>query len=262
LTRTWFEPDKLVALNRSHRVIAVSQAMAQACFEGGVEPDRVLVVYNPIDVDVFQTACSTSRVEIRRKLEIPSEALVVGIVGSVQPLKGHAEFVEAALRLAEVLPGARFLVVGEPPPGEVYRLFLDQIRGRIVQSGYGIRFRFTGFRTDMPRIMKAIDILVVPSWTESFGRVAVEGMAAGCAVVGTAAGGLPEIITDGINGVLVPPKDVEALFAALGRLADQPALRQTLVKEGACTTRRFTAQRHAGRIQALYDAVLSHGARR
>jgi glycosyltransferase involved in cell wall biosynthesis len=107
--------------------------------------------------------------------------------------------------------------------------------------------------------MKAIDILAVPSWMEPFGRVAVEGMAAGCAVVGTAAGGLPEIITDGIDGILVPPKDVDALTTALYRLAAQPDLRRVLTKEGACTARRFTAHRHAGQMQALYDSVLSDG---
>jgi glycosyltransferase involved in cell wall biosynthesis len=258
-TRTWFEPEKLVALNRSSRVIAVSQSVARACVEGGVEPDRVLVVYNPIDVDAFQTACSTSRVKVRKEFGIPTGALVVGIVGLVQPLKGHMEFVEASLRLAMALPGAHFLLVGEPPPGEAYDIFLNKLRERIADSGYEARFHSVGFRTDVPNVMKAIDILAVPSWMEPFGRVAVEGMAAGCAVVGTAAGGLPEIITDGIDGILVPPKDVDALTTALYRLAAQPDLRRVLTKEGACTARRFTAHRHAGQMQALYDSVLSDG---
>jgi glycosyltransferase involved in cell wall biosynthesis len=104
--------------------------------------------------------------------------------------------------------------------------------------------------------MKAFDILVVPSVDEAFGRVVVEGMAAGCPVIASRVGGIPEIITQGQDGIMIPPKDTSSLVEAMLHLTRDAELRSRLTEEGRHTAQRFTAHRHASQIQAIYDDIL------
>ena len=104
--------------------------------------------------------------------------------------------------------------------------------------------------------MKALDILVVPSWMEPFGRSVVEGMAAGCAVIGTRAGGIPEIITDGVDGLLVPPRDSQALYTAMQRLLHDDSLRSLLGSHGQQSANRFGINTHVHQVQALYKSIM------
>jgi glycosyltransferase involved in cell wall biosynthesis len=217
----------------------------------------VVTIYNPIEVAGFANVSSADVADARRALAIPADALVIGLVGQVQPIKGHAEFVTAALDVARQLPRAHFLLVGDPPPDAGAERFAAEIRHRVQHSSCADRFHFVGFRSDIQPLMGAIDILVVPSWNEPFGRVAVEGMAAGCAVVGTQAGGLPEIIADEVDGLLVPPRDPSALAAAVLRLCQQPELRLRLGERGRQTADRFGVAQHVQAIEALYETVLA-----
>lgn len=256
--RSWFQPDKVEALMRAERVIANSEAVVQACLGAGVERARVRVIYNPIETDAFQKVSRSTAAALREELGIPVQALVVGIVGQIQAMKGHQTFVDAALQFLGEEPDARFLVVGEPHGG-ANEHFLSRLKDAVKAAGQTETFCFTGFRDDIPAVMHAIDVLTVPSWNEPFGRVAVEGMAAGCAVVAADTGGLPEIVTDGLDGLLVPPKDVDALASALTRLARDSALRRRLSEGGHTSAERFAAAKHVQRVEAVYDAVLSEG---
>lgn len=259
-TRSWFQPEKVKALNRAARVIANSRAIARACIEAGIEQQRVVMIYNPIDLEAFSVPAETG-VGVREELNIPSSALVAGAVGQVQPEKGLGEFVEAAIRLASTYPDIHFLIVGAVPSVPAYEVFAESLRNWVRESGLEQRVRFLGFREDVPEVMQAFDILVVPSWTESFGRVAAEGQAAGCAVIGTGVGGLPEIITDGVDGLLIKPKDVDGLVKAISQLLDDAELRRRLGQEGRQTVKRFSVDRHVQAVQSLYDSVLSESSR-
>ena len=256
-SRTWFQPRQVAVLNGAARVIANSKATAEACVGAGVDPDRVTVIYNPIDVGTLRHVSVEAAAQERRVLGIPSNALIFGIVGQVQPMKGHAEFMSAALQVAERIPKAHFLVVGAAPPDDEARRFACDLERQARSSKWSDRFHFVGFRADIGPLMRTIDILTVPSWNEPFGRVAVEGMAAGCAIVGTRAGGLPEIITDQVDGLLVPPRDASALAAAWLNLYLQPALRTRLCERGAFTAERFGVERHVQAVKGVYEAVLA-----
>ncbi len=255
--RSWFRPDKLAVLNRARVVIVSSKAMAKVCVQAGVNGSQVRTIDNPIDLEAFRKVQRGEAIDLRSQLGIPSDGLVVGIVGQVIPLKGHAEFVAACARLAEVVPAVHFMVVGAVPPGEQLGGFLVDLHSRIRETGHANRFRFTGFRDDVPVCMKAMDILSVPSWSEPFGRVAVEGMAAGCAVAASRVDGLAEIIADGVNGLLVRPRDADSLFGALHSLATDPELRARLVLEGRITAERFGIPSHVKAMELLYSSVLA-----
>jgi glycosyltransferase involved in cell wall biosynthesis len=254
--RGWFRPTSSAALNRAARVISNSDATTQACLAAGVRRDRLMRIYNPVDLEAFGAPAAGARANLRAEWGVPLKARVVGIVGQIQALKGHAEFVHAGLALCERTPDVHFVVVGAPPPDASDLAFAVNLQATVGASRYANRFHFVGFRKDIPSVMKAIDILAVPSWREPFGRVAVEGMAAGCAVIGTRAGGLPEVIHHLLDGVLVAPNNVPELADAMFSLLTDASLRQRLAHVGVGSAQRFSTRAHVEAVQAVYDQVL------
>jgi len=255
LRHSWFEPKKILALNRARYVIAVSRAVADRFAEAGVQESRIRVIYNPFDLDRFELEPLDSERVLRERLGIPKCAFAVGIVGQVLAAKGHEELVLAAPQVVSDVPNAHFVVAGGAFDDES-KAFKSHLCHLIDHLGLNERFHFVGFRDDIPAVMKLLDVLVVPSWTEGFGRVVVEGLAAGCPVVGTSVGGIPEIIEDGTNGLLVPPQDVESLAMAIAQVAQGADLQAQFRRMGPKTAKRFGARHHANEVQALYDSVL------
>lgn len=253
--RTWFEPHNLRALNRAAVVLANSQAVASACAEAGIEPARIRTVYNPIDLAPFQQLVDADRQPLRSSLGLPADAFVVGIVGQIQPIKGHIDFVSAAAQVVASVPQAHFVVAGDAMIARM-QAFKEQLQQAITDNGLSDRFHFLGFRNDLPVVMRSLDVLVAPSWSESFGRVVVEGQSAGCPVVGTNVGGIPEIIQDGVNGLLAPPHDPTSLAAAIVRLGTDATLRAELRAAGLRSAQRFNIQRHVEQMQSIYDEVV------
>lgn len=249
--RAWFQPPQLAALVRASRVIANSESTAQACRDAGVAYDKVETVYNSVNLDAFARYERTE--DAKQLLGFPRQATVIGLVGQVQPIKGHEEFVAAALSIVADTDNVYCLIVGAPHGADNDR-FLERLQSDC--KGWSERIRFLGFRSDVAAVMSAIDILAVPSWTEAFGRVAVEGMAAGCAVIATSVGGLPEIINDGHDGLLIPSRDHVALERAIRLLLDEPTLRAALAANGKRSAQLFSVSTHVSRMQEVYTRVL------
>ncbi len=255
LVREWFRPRNTAALKKARCVIANSHAVAQVCADHGIGKGRIQVIYNPIDTARFRQEPVDSGAAVRVSLGIPADAFAIGLVGQIEPLKGHEELVLAAPHVLSQIPDAHLVIAGGAFTSEL-RAFEAHLRSLISEAGLSERFHFLGFRDDVPRVMRALDVLAVPSHTEGFGRVVVEGLAAGCAVVGTHVGGIPEIITHGLDGLLVPPQDVEGLSAAIIQLAQDRELRSRLRANSMSTAKRFDTRRHVDRVQTLYDSVL------
>jgi len=179
--------------------------------------------------------------------------LVIGIVGRLAPWKGQHVFLDA---FARAFPhgGARAVVVGDALFGEDdYR---DALHEQAARLGIAARVEFRGFRHDVRAELAALDVLVHATVTaEPFGQVVVEGMAGGLPVVATAAGGPAEIITDGRDGVLVPPGDVAALADALTGLAQDTGRRARIGREARATAERFRAGPLAARIAEVLHAA-------
>jgi glycosyltransferase involved in cell wall biosynthesis len=252
-TRGWYQSPAINALMQAQYVIANSQAVADRCLEAGISEEKMRVIYNPFDLNKFtQQQVETAR----QQLALATDDFAVGIVGQILPMKGHDDLVQAAGIVFEQFPKARFLVVGEAV-GEESQAFKNNLQRRLQAKGLDRRFTFLGFRSDIERVLSALDVLVVPSWSEPFGRVVVEGLATGCAVVGTNVGGIPEIITDGVNGLLVPPHDPSTLAQAIVRIATEPLLRSRLHRNGPPSVVQFDVRHHVDRVCSLYDAVIS-----
>jgi glycosyltransferase involved in cell wall biosynthesis len=224
--------------------------------------DRVVILHNAIAVDAFVSVSQESGPLIRKQLSIPLDAPVVGIVGQVIPLKGHWEFVQAARLVAAKLPQAHFLIVGDdkstPDPA-----FLPRLRTYVSEACLDAQVHFLGFRNDVPQIMAALDVLAVPTHDEGFGRVVVEGMAAGRAVVASRVGGIPEIIEHGRTGWLVPAGDDQALAEAVLGLLGDPRRKSALGEVAQQTAmERFDLSGYVKCMEALYLSALEPTLRR
>jgi len=253
--RPWFQGPNLTTLKRAKRVIANSRSVATTCREAGIDPYKIQVIYNPIDIPAFKQITPDVESSQREYFSVPRNSLVIGIVGHIQPNKGQLNFIQAGLRLASVSPYAHFLIVGEAS-GDDAITYDKTLQDMVTHSPFASRFHFVGFQQDIPAVMSVIDILAVPSLKEPFGRVVVEGLAASCAVVASDTGGLPEIITDQWNGILVPPNDPEMLYQSIKKLALDRSLRDHLSNNGFDSVERFDIAHHLEQMMALYDAVL------
>lgn len=193
--------------------------------------------------------------DLRAVHQIPSDAFVIGIVGRLEEPKGQDILLKAFARLYETYADLHLLIVGEPPREHTG---YDQVLKELANSlGVQDRVHFTGFVADTSPVYAALDVCVLASKEETFGLVLLESMAAGVPLVATEAGGVPEIIGDGVNGLLVPPSDPIALSKALSRLHDDETLRRELSANGRrIVAERFSLERHLTSLEAHFDAVI------
>lgn len=151
-------------------------------------------------------------------LQLPPGALAIGFVGQFELRKGIDDFAKAWHTVADLLPNAHAIIAGNGPRRSHFEAALDN----------ALRVHWLGFRSDVAPLMKALDILVMPSWFEGFGLVMAEAMAAGCAVVGYNTSSLPELARSGVEAQLVEPRDTDALAAAIVEVGRNHELRARL----------------------------------
>jgi D-inositol-3-phosphate glycosyltransferase len=166
---------------------------------------------------------------IRRLLTDDPDGFLVGIVGRIDPMKGVDVLIRAMALLAGRAASARLVVVGSPglDAGE----YEDAVK-KDAERLLGQRVRFVGPRSDVPQVLRALDVLVNASAAEPFGLIVLEAQACGVPVVAPSSGGIPDFVTDGDNGLLVPPGDPASLARALESLLSDASLRERLGRRG------------------------------
>lgn len=209
------------------RIVAAAQFIADDLIHrAGVPSNRVDVVGEGVDFGEFYPGNSNGAV--RREFNIPDQAVCFGIVAMIRGEKGHRHFVNAAIRVLEKRSDVRFLMAGDGKGS-----YADNLREKIRRAfpGSDSPFIFAGYREDVPALMDAIDVLVVPSTSEAQTLVIPQAFACGKPVIASQVGGIPEIVETEKNGLLVEPRDEEGLATAIERLANDSPLRASLGRE-------------------------------
>jgi glycosyltransferase involved in cell wall biosynthesis len=237
---------RLVAMRAMAPLIDVHLAVCEhlakeAIAEWSVPAEKVRVMPTGVDVGGLRRV---DRDELRRRLGIPTDALVLGTMGMLRAVKRVDDIVRAGVRVLRDVPDAHLLVVGSNIDGSVPSAFSDMARAMGVEG----RVHFPGRIFGAERAVPAFDVFVNASSFEGASNAIVEAMAVGAAVVATRAGGNVDVVEDGVTGLLVQVADHEALTAALLTLARDGTLRQRLGAEGA----RVAQTRH--RIEDMVGA--------
>jgi glycosyltransferase involved in cell wall biosynthesis len=234
-------------------VVCVSESVrSQYLARVGADAGRIRVIHNGIAPARFRGPFD--RAEIRRELGLDEADRVVASLGRLRRQKGHDIALRAFAAVAREDERARLLVVGDGPE----RARLERLRARL---SLGERAVFTGQRRDVPEILSAADCLVAASRYEGFGLAVAEGMAAGVPVVASRVDSIPELIEDGVTGLLVPPGDADALARAVARVLGDPELARFLgARARERVSERFTLSRMLRAHEELYDELLDRGA--
>ena len=227
---------------RCRRVIAVSRAVARVLERDGLPAPSLRVVYEGVP----DRAPAGGGPDALRALGVPAGVPVVGNVAALTGHKDHATLLAAAARVIAQVPEARFVIVGQ---GELE----GRLRMQAQALGLEGRVVFAGFRPDVDALIPAFDVFCLSSHMEGLGTSLLDAMCYGRAVVGTAAGGIPEAVEDGVTGRVVPPRQPDALAAALTEVLTDGARREAMGQAGrARFLARFTADRMVDETLAVY----------
>lgn len=237
----------LARLLPRERYLAVSQADRAWLLDAGLPDSRIAVLHNGIDVERFAGA---DRAAARRASRLPAEAPILLVPARLHPQKRHVDLLAALAHLAPRLPDLQVLCAGDGP-------LRDRLEALARSAGLDDRVRFLGHREDLPTLLAAADLVVLPSRIEGLPLAILEAQASGRAVLATAVGGLPELIQDGRTGRLVPPGRPAALADAIASLlSDRPALEAMGARARAQARRRFRIQDQVRQLENLYTRWL------
>lgn len=232
------------------KTIAVSELSRGMLIENyGIPPDRIVSIRNGMDVAAFDAEVDAR--EVRAELGFSGEDRVAILIGRFAPRKGH-DFALRALALArERVPGIRMLFAGD---GELE----GELKAEAGKLGVSDRVLFAGFRRDVPRLLAASDLLMLPSEDECLPLVILEAMAARLPVVATDVGGISEAVVDGVTGLLVRPRDAEGLASALATVLGDGARARSMGEEGRRKVEsEFSLETTAAAVFKVYEELLS-----
>jgi glycosyltransferase involved in cell wall biosynthesis len=217
-----------------------------------IEPSKVKVIHYGLGDEALGNQARAE--EIRRELVGSRDTVLVGMVASLSEGKRQDLFVRAAKQVSGLHPECRFLIVGMP--GQV--AYANKIREMIVSLGLEGQVIMTGFWEDIPSLMRALDVLVLPSNNEAFGIVLLEAMANSRAIVGSDSGAIPEIVRQGENGLLFSPGDAGALAMAILQLIRSPEERVEMGEKGRrLFYEKFYLDREVADTEELYRSLLA-----
>jgi glycosyltransferase involved in cell wall biosynthesis len=227
------------------RLIVVSRAIEEKIREEGRRGIPVSLIYNGVDLQRYnhQQPCCT----LHEEYNIPEDAPIVGVVARLEAEKGHRTLLDAWPDVLAAQPRAWLLIVGEGSER-------DALEAQAASLGIAERVVFTGRREDVPAVTAALDVSVLPSYREAQGLSVLEAMALSRPVVASKVGGIPEMIDDGVSGLLVPPNDCEALAAAIVRLLSDHPLADVIARRGHdMVHERFCIEKMVTSVESIYD---------
>ena len=232
--------------DRLDRIIAISEQSQAPLIQAGIDPRKIAIIRNCVDLLEFQPVSESTA----------SADYVVGIVGRIEPFKRQKTFIEIAARVAAQSEQVKFHIIGAALDTREHRAYAAEVRELVVNYGLQARVCFTGHRTDMPREMRELDLLV----TLSAGSVIAEAMATGKPVIGTPVGSAAEMIVQGVTGYLVSEDPIAEIADKIIELAASPTRGIRMgqqAREHAETA--FSVGMHVQQVQAVYERLFAKG---
>lgn len=228
-------------------IVSISTAVTSYLLAERIPTHAIVRIYDGVDLQQYRVPPLS---------EGQRTGMIIGLIGQIGARKGHLYFLHAARDLVQNFPDLQFWIVGQEPrhSREGYTTQLQQYVREHQLEPY---VRFWGFRTDIPDILAQLDILVVPSLQEPFGKIVIEGMAMAKPVVASRVGGIPEIVADGQTGILTPPGETQALYEALSDLIQHPEKRVQIGIAGrARVEQQFSLESTVTQTEDLYARIL------
>ncbi len=240
---SWFTRHKYASVAK---VVCISRSIESQLVRWGVPAGQLACVPDAVPLP----ESPPDRRSLRARLQLPDDATAVGCIGALTAEKDHATLLHAARVLHTSHPHARVIIVGDGPLLQNLQRLRDQLGLRDV-------VQFAGFIPEAQTLIGAFDIFVLCSRAEGLGSTVLDAFAAGVAVAATAVGGIPELVNDGVTGLLVPPGEPERLAAAIAHLLDDAALRQHLTAAARqLVQQEVTLARMAERYRRVYEQAL------
>lgn len=229
--------------------IAISTGVAEVLARGGVMPTLIAIVPSGVDIERAQSGTAADRARLRREWGVAEPGPVVGFVGSYVDHKDPLALVEAAPAVLEAAPRARFVLVGEGP-------LRPALLAKARALGVADAVLLAGWRDDVPACLRAFDLFAMPSKLEGLCTSLVDAQAAGLPCVASNTGGIPDVVEDGANGVLVPPRSPDALGRALAALWKDESRRLRFAAAGPRRAReKFTVDKMVDGTLEAYREV-------
>lgn len=250
-----------IIADRASKIVVNSSYVAHHFALDGFMFRKIDVVYNPLDLSTFDPE-RVDDSQFKKIFKVNSSYPLLGVVGQISPWKGLADVIRAMPKVLSSFPEARLLVIGEPKfdtASARYNniAYLKELKSLVEELNLKKEVIFTGERSDIPEVMKAIDLLILASWEEPFGRSLIEAMAMEKPVISTNIGGPTEIIEDEVTGVLVPPKNPDKIAQAVIQLALKPKKSKEMGRRGRKEIQqRFNTDTYVARMLAIYKRIL------
>jgi glycosyltransferase involved in cell wall biosynthesis len=248
-----FRTLERASMNSLHRIIGCCEAAGRDWQERcGFPTQKLRTVHNGIETE--RVTRRQSKQAARSALNLPPDAVLIGAMGNLHPYKGYPFLLRGVASLREVCPDVHLVIAGTGP---------DEAELKALASELNLDHcvTFLGFCSDVRTVLESLDIYAQASLVEAFPMAILEAMMMGLPVVATEVGGVPEAVLEGKTGLLVPPKNAEAISKALHTLALRPDLRELMGEAGQCRVQQnFTRDQMVEKTLAVYDEVLKRGA--
>ena len=241
-----------VSSGLSHRVLAISTAVAEELVGSGTPTDKIITT--PVDVDVRRFA-NASADGVRRRLGLDDSDTLICTVGHAVPVKGWDILLPAFAEVAKRDDSLRLLLIGSTTgSSEIHTA--AALAEMAAKLGIEKRVMFLGMRSDVPELLHACDLFILPSRSEGQPAALVEAMAAGLPCIGARVGGITDVIQDGDNGLLFEREDVDGLAECVSRLLNDGAFRKRIALRAQHSSEAFDLQESSQRLVRLYEELL------
>ncbi|MEJ2235273.1 MAG: glycosyltransferase family 4 protein, partial [Syntrophobacterales bacterium] len=254
LSRMFFQMEKLLGRITHHQIALTPEECNDYVNLGVAKSNNLSVIHSGVDLNRFKLNAAETNHK-RKELSIPPDSLVVGYVGWLIPIKGVTYLVDAMAEVIQRHPNSLLVLVGK---GDEKAEEEIKLKEQVENLGLVDNVRFLGWRPDVNEIMGFFNIFVLPSLNEGMGRVLVEAMAAGLPIVASRVGGIPDLVKDGENGLLVPPANASALAKAISDLLTDKKKQKRMAEAGKKMCRPYSAEAMVEQIDHLYRELLKN----